>query len=399
MSFEAWKNDSWPAIFISGSCAELHHASMRKVLLQMHTARTGVVADPNDDALVATLVRENPQAVNQMFYQRTQLFFEQVLPVFLGVDRRFVVFEFAPSRGMVHFHCFAYRSDNRPHGILPAEGKEGLRRFFEENGFSCQLEGDYGSSLWPEKEGTRTAAQMSEDKKVLQSAQSGLDFDDLAKRGAFIRSVLLHWCSRYCTPVSRTECKFGFGDAIALHRKALVAAAEAAVSSAVQEAGADGAAPDPPARRARRDPEAALKLFGAKKLHDDFVVHDDGRGGLEAEVPRNHPRVLQCPVRLAQTWCANLDARWILASVSPFSADSVERLWRIVDYVSTRPYTLHPRPIPTLPPQLYLPRILHCNTFAPQSYTANPVLHTPPNALHPEPRTPIHKHSSPNPQT
>ena len=48
---------------------------------------------------------------------------------------------------------------------------------------------------------------------------------------------------------------------------------------------------------------------------------------------RNHPRVLQEPIRVAMTWAANMDVRWILASHSPFSADSVENLWRVIDYV------------------------------------------------------------------
>ena len=179
-----------------------------------------------------------------MFYQRTEMLFEKVLPVFVGVDRRFMVFEVAPSRGMVHFHCFAYRTDDRPHSVLPAEGKEGLRRFFEENGFTCHLEGDYDTPEWPEKEVTRKAAQMFEDSKVLRSPGTALDYDDPVKRGAFIRSVLMHFCSRYCSPGTAWECRFGFGDAVAVHRKAVVLAATEAAAEVARDV-VDDAVPSP----------------------------------------------------------------------------------------------------------------------------------------------------------
>ena len=114
----ACRENRWPSYFASGSCAEFHHPDLLRVLAELHHLRevaAGRRAEGDDHVqLVAALgeedtnrvlrnrlVRENPQVVSEFFWARTVHWFETVLKPLWGVDKYWLRFEFAPSRGAV----------------------------------------------------------------------------------------------------------------------------------------------------------------------------------------------------------------------------------------------------------------------------------------------------------
>jgi hypothetical protein len=58
---------------------------------------------------------------------------------------------------------------------------------------------------------------------------------------------------------------------------------------------------------------------------------NNGPKGFDGEVARNHPRVLQTPVRACMTWGANADFRWLLSGGNPLTDVAV--VWAMIKYI------------------------------------------------------------------
>ena len=84
----------------------------------------------------------------------------------VSVSDYYLRYEFAKSRGMIHFHMLVWRQDSRPHGIfqesLKDPGGEGditsvLAEWFSEIGMTATHPGPNGENDWPPPEGTKTS--------------------------------------------------------------------------------------------------------------------------------------------------------------------------------------------------------------------------------------------------
>ena len=71
-----------------------------------------------DRNLLFTTLQENAHIVGSYFNLRIQSYFRTVMTRAFGVDSFWYRYEFAKSRGMIHWHGFCWRSDREPHVLL-----------------------------------------------------------------------------------------------------------------------------------------------------------------------------------------------------------------------------------------------------------------------------------------
>ena len=80
----------------------------------------------NDVPVRNRRLQEYAHVVTLFFEQRALSFIEQVLRATLNLEHYYAVFEFAKSRGQIHVHLLAWRSDGEPHHLMhkaaPREG-------------------------------------------------------------------------------------------------------------------------------------------------------------------------------------------------------------------------------------------------------------------------------------
>ena len=63
-------------------------------------------------------VQENTHVVVSYFDLRTQAYHEKVLKPVFGVSDYWYRYEFAKSRGQIHWHQLSWRDDRQPHQLL-----------------------------------------------------------------------------------------------------------------------------------------------------------------------------------------------------------------------------------------------------------------------------------------
>ena len=97
------------------------------------------------------MVKRYSHFVVRFFMEKTKIWIEEVLGPVYGVENYYVRFEFAKSRGQIHFHLLAWRHDRKPHGFVGNRCMEhGFDRYkwqsdlgdwFQQLGFTCEHPG------------------------------------------------------------------------------------------------------------------------------------------------------------------------------------------------------------------------------------------------------------------
>lgn len=340
-----------PVFFHTGSFAEIHCKGFR-ILLEKYMQRTSGITlkvDPTKDLNIdnidadvfRTALLKNLHLCNWYFIQRTEKWFKLVLQEGLGIDDYFIRYEFAKSRGFIHFHSILYSSQFSAtfHSLLDyavrATNMEDLQQceevaakamektLFEAiqlttlhpSGLSkkkndyiftpsmqCSDTWDHGNghndggnpAHWPLPEGKAKNHPLN----VI-----ALKAYDIISTGAmFVKDCILltnrvglHRCSAYCQRKDRScregtnSCRFDFG---------------------------------------KLNPERWTDKYSADTRPGEFDSVAEGIPGrnvpelnnkrsiTKLQLPRDHPRLNATPLNLLRGWRANLDIQPIIASKS-----------------------------------------------------------------------------------
>ena len=303
-----------PSFFMTGSCAEFYFPPLRRLLEQYILQTTGEEVNLAEDSNTRfKAVQENTHVVVRYFDLRTQSYHEKVLKPVFGVSDYWYRYEFAKSRGQIHWHQLSWRDDRQPHQLLHEAREDDcdddeyaarLSLWADENFAMTALhpagsdeEGQPRKDLWPPPEGSADPISGDRDPLVkmlleIAATQNAILEDHLL----LVNRVGLHSCSDYCLRTPRH--------------------------------------PEPglqPRERVCRM-EFGSEFSPGKKLRNDPEVVGDHNGAPRLEMPRDHPRVVQHSRYQIQSWRANGDASLILSS-SPPDNPSTDDIIAIIDYV------------------------------------------------------------------
>ena len=303
-----------PSCFMTGSCAEFYFPPLRRLLedyiLQTKGEEVTLAEDSNARFKAA---QENTHVVVSYFDLRTQAYHEKVLKPVFGVSDYWYRYEFAKSRGQIHWHQLSWREDRQPHQLLHEAREDGC----EEEEYAARLsqwadetfamtalhpagneeEGQPRKNLWPPPEGTAEPISDDRDPLVKMLMQIAATQDAILEDHLLlVNRVGLHSCSDYCL-------------------------------------------------RTPRHPEQGLQTrervcrmeFGSefrpgKKVHSNPEIVEDHNGAPRLEMPRDHPHVVQHSRYQLQSWRANGDVSLILSN-SPPDNPSTDDIIAIIDYV------------------------------------------------------------------
>ena len=127
-----YKNEL-PIVFFSGSFAEYHWPELHRIL-ELALRHAGQVSDADavhplavgseatDKARVHRILLENLVLQNEVFVLRTQAWFKIVIEGGLNINEHWRRYEFAASRGTIHFHAIGWSDEcsTRLHTLLDA---------------------------------------------------------------------------------------------------------------------------------------------------------------------------------------------------------------------------------------------------------------------------------------
>ena len=175
-----------PSFFMTGSCAEFYFPPLRRLLEEYILQTKGEEVNLAEDSNARfKAVQENTHVVVSYFDLRTQAYHEKVLKPVFGVSDYWYRYEFAKSRGQIHWHQLSWREDRQPLELLH-EAREGgceeeeyaarLSHWADETFAMTALhpagndeEGQPRKDLWPPPEGT--AEPISDDRDPLVKMQ------------------------------------------------------------------------------------------------------------------------------------------------------------------------------------------------------------------------------------
>jgi hypothetical protein len=360
--------------FHTGSCAEYHandlHRLLQRVLttqaktdVQRRIAATLLDGSTASKAALHRAVRDHQHIVTAWFEIRTTTWFNGVLREGLGVTDFWGRYEFAKSRGAIHFHAILYAVDMmselspmldaaasaldqdalttalataavvvndfatsigmtalHPAGESDSDPRADVTQWYlHEAGKDEDAAPPRGNlAFWPAPEGTMPKPP----KNVLQAVQYFLAAGDYSMDLVhLVNRILLHSCSLYCWKEKRKKKK-----------------KTPAPASATGDAAA--APPPPPRRRTKHEdctpdecfeppcdcrvgmgPAACPKMHPwtkktrtlGKKLQEEATLEME-RGVLKLNQQRNHPRLVQGMLSLVQAWRANMDFQIVLCA-------------------------------------------------------------------------------------
>ena len=108
-----------PTLFITGSCAEFHWPELLDRMEGRVYIATGESVGLREDATRRYQASQDYSLLAQEFSQeRLVLYLKEVITPVFGVKHYWYRFEFAKSRGQIHFHLFAICADKQPHKLL-----------------------------------------------------------------------------------------------------------------------------------------------------------------------------------------------------------------------------------------------------------------------------------------
>ena len=233
-------------------------------------------------------VQENTHVVVSYFDARTQSYHEKIIKEVFGVSDYWYRYEFAKSRGQIHWHQLSWRGDRDPHMLLNSAREDGCDEeeyvsrlsTWVEDKFAMSAshpagkddEGNPNREFWPPPEGTAQPVTHDQDPlvKMLMDVSATQDavLEDYLQ---LVNRVGLHSCSDYCLRTPRH--------------------------------------PQPglqPNERVCRM-EYASEFHRGKEHRDSAAVVKDRNGALRLKLPRDHPRVIQHSRYQLQLWRANCD--------------------------------------------------------------------------------------------
>ncbi|XP_078350740.1 uncharacterized protein LOC144635515 [Oculina patagonica] len=303
-----------PSFFMTGSCAEFYFPPLRRLLEQYILQTTGEEVNLAEDSNARfKAVQENTHVVVKYFDLRTHSYHEKVLKPVFGVCDYWYRYEFAKSRGQIHWHQLSWREDRQPHQLLQEAREDGceddeyaarLCQWAEENFAMTALhpagsdeEREPRKDLWPPPEGTADPISDERDPLVKMLMDISATQDEILEDHLLlVNRVGLHSCSDYClrTPRHPQEglqprervCRMEFGSEFR------------------------------PGKKVRSCPE----------------IVEDHNGAPRLEMPRDHPRMVQHSRYQMQSWRANGDVSLILSN-SPADNPSTDDIIAIIDYV------------------------------------------------------------------
>ena len=171
-----------PSFFMTGSRAEFYFPLLRRLLEEyiLQTKGEEVILAEDSNARFKA-VQENTYVVVGYFDLHTQAYHEKVLKPVFGVSDYWYHYEFAKSRGQIHWHQLSWRKDRQSHQLLHEAREDGC----EEEEYAARLsqwagatfamtalhpagndeEGQPRKDLWPPPEGA--AEPISDDSDPL----------------------------------------------------------------------------------------------------------------------------------------------------------------------------------------------------------------------------------------
>ena len=289
LQYNIMQEKGLPSFFCTGSCAEYYFKPLRR-LLQQYTNKS--LATRSE---VYQAIQQNSHVVTQYFDLRTQCYFSTVMRELFSITSYWYRYEFAPSRGMIHWHGLTWRSDRQPHELLyqavvdnttDDDMARDLARWAQDI-FGLTATHPAGSDdfgqprkdLWPPPEGS--APPIPEEQNPLlkllgdvADTQENLANDHLM----LTNKINLHSCSDFCWRKNRAGkkvCRMEFG----------------------------------------------TEEKPGKEVRDAPAIVKDKNGSFRLEMTRDHPRMVQHSRIHTQAWRANGDISLILSKSNPAFPD------------------------------------------------------------------------------
>ena len=104
---------------MTGSCFEFYFPPLRRLLKQYILQTTGEEVNLAEDSNARyKAVQENTHVVVNYFDLHTKSYHNEVLKPVFGVSHYWYWYEFAKSRGQIHWHQLSWIEDREPHQVL-----------------------------------------------------------------------------------------------------------------------------------------------------------------------------------------------------------------------------------------------------------------------------------------
>ena len=294
-----------PSFFTTGSCAEYYFKPLTKLLREylQDTADKSICSKSE----LYEAVQKNYHVVTQYFDLRTKSYFNNIMTKVFGVETFWYRYEFAPSRGMVHWHGLAWRGDCEPHQLLyqavldKLPDKEMARELSDwaEKVFGmtashpagCDENGNARKDLWAPPEGTAPPPSEENNPLIKLLSEIGSTQESLLNDHILLTNKInIHKCSDFCWKKNKKGdkvCRMEFGT--------------------------------------EREP--------GKPLREIPAIVNDKNGCLRLEMKRDHPRMVQHSRIHTQAWRANGDISLILSKSHP-SSPAISEIIAAEKYVS-----------------------------------------------------------------
>ena len=305
IQYQINQGNGLPSLFTTGSCAEFYFKPLRRLLQLYVKATLGKDLDINNKTELYEALQQHAHIVGHYFDLRTRSYFKHVMRKVFGVEVSWYRYEFAKSRGMIHWHGLGWRSDCQPHLLL----YEALVKELSDENTAKELanwakavfgltachpagcdENGPRKNLWAPPEGTAPAPPEEENPLIkllsdIGNEQEAMRLDHLL----LCNKINLHRCSDYClrNKGGKKVCRMEFGSTEA----------------------------------------------PGKELRDAPAIAKDKNGSLRLELERDHPNLVQHSQVHTQGWRANGDVSIILSQSHP-SNPSVSEIVATEKYVS-----------------------------------------------------------------
>ena len=290
-----------PSFFTTGSCAEFYFKPLRALM-------TKYLEKPlSTQSEVYEAITKNSHVVSHYFDLRTQSYFKYVMRNLFGLHTYWYRYEFAPSRGMIHWHGLVWRHDREPHELLykaiqkelsETETAQELAQWAESvfhmtalHPAGCDADGSPKTDLWPPPEGTAPAIPEEDNPLMKLLSDVAQTQEELINDHLLLTNKInLHVCSDFCWKKNRkgeNVCRMEFGT--------------------------------------ENNP--------GKPARDVPAIVKDKNGSFRLELTRDHPRLVQHSKIHIQAWRANGDISVILSKSNP-SCPDITDIIPVQDYVS-----------------------------------------------------------------